>query len=497
MTALRRLHARDAVLADAEHVLDDVRREDAQVLGRPRGVDHDLRRAELVAAVHEHDLGGEAREERRLLHRRVAAADDDHALVAEERGVADGAVADAAALQRALAGQAELARRGAGRDDDRAGAVLLLADVDLVRRLGEVDVGDVVGDELRAEALGLRAHLAHQLRAEDAVAEAGVVVDVGGDHELAAGLEALDAERLQVRAGGVQGRRVAGGAAADDDDVAQVAHGFLLRSGRVTDVPRRYHRFERYRSSRCSRPNPSRPAVRSRGHGPVFASGLAADDGGRRRAHVRARRRAALRGRHRRRQEPRLPDPGGDRGPHGRDLDRDACAAVAAAARRPAAGGGCARPHDRRGGAEGPRQLHLPARRERRRAAPDRPRPPRGARAPAPVAREHRRPATAPSSTSRRRAASGRSSPSGADRCRGGRCPVLDLLLRARPGARRRGRDRVRQPRPVLRRPRAADRLRRPRSACCPSTTWSSSTRRTSSRTSRPSGSARASASPT
>ena len=128
-------HPGHLVLLDAQHVLDVVGRQDAEVLGGARGVDHHPGGAELVAAVHQHDLGREAREERRLLHRRVAAAGHHDALAAEERGVADGAVADAASLQGLLARQAELTRRGAGRDDDGAGAVLLAADVDLVRRL--------------------------------------------------------------------------------------------------------------------------------------------------------------------------------------------------------------------------------------------------------------------------------------------------------------------------------------------------------------------------
>ncbi len=41
--------------------------------------------------------------------------------------------------------------------------------------------------ELRAEALRLLAHLLHQLGTQDALGEARVVVDVGGEHELAAG----------------------------------------------------------------------------------------------------------------------------------------------------------------------------------------------------------------------------------------------------------------------------------------------------------------------
>src|SRR5579862_7400882 len=41
-----------------------------------RALLHDARGAQLVAAVHHRDLGGEAGQEQRLLHRRVAAADD-------------------------------------------------------------------------------------------------------------------------------------------------------------------------------------------------------------------------------------------------------------------------------------------------------------------------------------------------------------------------------------------------------------------------------------
>ena len=70
-----------------------------------------------------------------------------------------------------------------------------------VRRSGEVDPVDVGGDELGAEALGLLAELRHELGAEDAVGEAGVVLDVGREHELAAGADAFDDERMQVGAG--------------------------------------------------------------------------------------------------------------------------------------------------------------------------------------------------------------------------------------------------------------------------------------------------------
>jgi hypothetical protein len=94
----------------------------------------------------------------------------------------------------------------------------------------EVDPGDVVGDELGAEAAGLLAQVAHHLRAHDAVRIAGVVLDVARDHELAAPLEALDHERLQVRARRVERSGVPGRTPADDDHVPNVVLAHRLSS---------------------------------------------------------------------------------------------------------------------------------------------------------------------------------------------------------------------------------------------------------------------------
>ena len=98
--------------------------------------------------------------------------------------------------------------------------VLVVADEDaLDAAVGELDPGRVVGDEAGPEPLGLGAELLHHLRPHDPLGEAGVVLDVGRVLELAAPLEALDHERLEVGAGRVERRRVAGGRAADDDHV--------------------------------------------------------------------------------------------------------------------------------------------------------------------------------------------------------------------------------------------------------------------------------------
>ena len=163
---------------------------------------------------------GELGDEDRVLHRRVAAADHDHLLVFEEGAVADAAGGDAAAAELDLAGDAEPSRLGPHRQDHGLGQVLLVAEEDLLdAAVGELDPVDVVGDEAGPEALGLGAELAHHLRPHDPLGVARVVLDVGRVLQLAAPLEALEDERLEVGARGVERRRVAGGPAADDDHV--------------------------------------------------------------------------------------------------------------------------------------------------------------------------------------------------------------------------------------------------------------------------------------
>ena len=159
-------------------------------------------------------------DEDRVLHRRVAAADHDHLVALEEGAVADAAGGDAAAGELHLAGDAEPFRLRPHRQDHGLGAVLLVAEEDLLdAAVGELDAVDVVGDEAGPEALGLGAELAHHLRAHDPLGVARVVLDVGRVLQLAAPLEALEDERLEVGARRVERGGVAGGPAADDDHV--------------------------------------------------------------------------------------------------------------------------------------------------------------------------------------------------------------------------------------------------------------------------------------
>ena len=123
----------------AEHLGHLGAQDEVELVVGPRAVDHDLRGAELVAAVHQVDARGELRQEQRLLERRVAAADDVDLLLAEERCVTGRAGRDAASLVLLLRLDPEPAGARAGGDDHAARRVLVVADEDPERLRGEID----------------------------------------------------------------------------------------------------------------------------------------------------------------------------------------------------------------------------------------------------------------------------------------------------------------------------------------------------------------------
>src|SRR5262249_46247705 len=109
-------------------LLRHVRGQDLDVVNAARPLLHDLRGAELVAAVDDRQLVGELGDEDRVLHRRISAADNGDVLALEEGAVADTAGRDTLATELLLAGEAELPRLGAHREDHGLGEVLVLAD---------------------------------------------------------------------------------------------------------------------------------------------------------------------------------------------------------------------------------------------------------------------------------------------------------------------------------------------------------------------------------
>ncbi len=176
--------------------------------------------AEMIAAMHDGHLRGEVGQEQRFLDRGVAAADHDDFLAAVEEAVAGRAGRDAKALEFFFRRRAEPARLRAGGEDHGFGEIDVAAVAGQPERpLREVELGDEIGDDLGADMGGLLFHLLHQPRTLDHVGEARIVLDVGGDGELAAGLDALDQDRFQHRARRVDRGGVTGRAGTDDDDL--------------------------------------------------------------------------------------------------------------------------------------------------------------------------------------------------------------------------------------------------------------------------------------
>jgi hypothetical protein len=82
-----------------------------------------------------------------------------------------------------------------------------------------VHVCDDVLHELRADMFGLRLHLLHEPGPLDDIGKAWIVFHIGGDGQLAAGLQAGDENRFQHRAGGVDRGGVTSRAGPDDENL--------------------------------------------------------------------------------------------------------------------------------------------------------------------------------------------------------------------------------------------------------------------------------------
>jgi hypothetical protein len=178
--------------------------------------------------VHDLHLAPEARQVERLLDRGVTAPHHHDVLILEEEAVARGAGRQAVPQEPLLRFDSEEPRRGAGGDDQRPGEeVMLVVDGEAERPLRQVGRGGRASQVLGAESRRLLADVLDQLRAHDAGGEAGEVLHLGRQTELTAGLVAVDQERPQVGARGVDRGRQTGAAGAEDDDIS----GMLARAG--------------------------------------------------------------------------------------------------------------------------------------------------------------------------------------------------------------------------------------------------------------------------
>ena len=227
LRAGHRVGQRDAGEAAGERIADE-----AVDLLVPHGRDlrigeqpvlQDLFRTQRIAAMDQGDVGRMVGQVQRFLDRGIAAADDHHFLAAIEEPVAGRAGRDALAAELFLARHAEPFGLRAGGDHQRLALVDVAAVADRAeRRAGRVDLDNRVPQHARADMFGLRLHLLHQPGPLDDVAKAGIVLDVGGDGQLPAGLEPLHHDRLHAGARAIDRGGQAGRAGADDEHAGGV-----------------------------------------------------------------------------------------------------------------------------------------------------------------------------------------------------------------------------------------------------------------------------------
>ena len=136
------------------------------ILTRP--VKHDFRCPKLVAAMDERNFVGKTRQERRLFHGGVSAADHSYIFAGEKEPIASCARGDTVPDKGLLAGQSQPARRSAAGNNESARKQRVFAHLHGERALAQVGAGGVAVPVFRAKALCLAAHVIHQFRSLDA-----------------------------------------------------------------------------------------------------------------------------------------------------------------------------------------------------------------------------------------------------------------------------------------------------------------------------------------
>ena len=180
-------------------------------------------------------LGGVAREVHGGLAGGVGAADEVNLLLGAGHGFGlGGAVVDAGSGEAVRAGDVEQAVGDAGGDEaDVAGELAVIAHADDVVAVLAADVGDALGEELGAEAVGLEEGALGELVAGEALGEAEIVLDARAGAGLAADGVGLDDKGAQAFGGAVDARGEPGGTGADDDDVVESSLAWVRRPMRV------------------------------------------------------------------------------------------------------------------------------------------------------------------------------------------------------------------------------------------------------------------------
>ena len=175
-----------------------------------------------VRFTHENsDFGGVLSQEHGFLGRSESAANHQHLLAGEELAVAGGAVSHATACVFGLALEAQLARAGAGGDEDAEGLDVATRSVHGFDVAVHVKAGGLGGKEFSTEVLCLLAHGLGE-RTTRGAANSRIVDDLVGDGDLPAEIVFFENQHTVASAGQVQTRGKARRSATNDYDVIKI-----------------------------------------------------------------------------------------------------------------------------------------------------------------------------------------------------------------------------------------------------------------------------------
>src|SRR3990172_2383608 len=167
---------------------------------------HDLGGPELVTPVDDGDLCGKPGKEGGLLHRSIPSPHNHDLFSLKEKTVTGSTPGDTAPHQPLLRLKAKPSCRGPGCNNECFSPVRPVTDGHNKRPAGEINRRNLPGHKLGIKPLSLLTHIHDELRPIDPLRESRIVVDVGSDGELAAGLWAFDNKGLQVCPRRIDGR---------------------------------------------------------------------------------------------------------------------------------------------------------------------------------------------------------------------------------------------------------------------------------------------------
>jgi hypothetical protein len=165
------------------------------------------------------DLAGKAAQKESFLGSSIAAADNGNRYIAEERAIAGCAVGNTPSGELGFVGDSQFLRFGAGGDDHRSGPNLLAVHSDNLDFALVNQAFDFACDHLEAKLLTVFLKADHQVGSVDPARKPGIILYLGGGHDLAAQDHAFDQQGFQLGARCIEPGSQSGRAAANDQYV--------------------------------------------------------------------------------------------------------------------------------------------------------------------------------------------------------------------------------------------------------------------------------------